>query len=83
MITANIAGVAIDEQEISKAESTSKEFLAKNMFGSLPYLEREDGEGISSSSAIAAYIASHSDKKDELLGKTPFEKAKLTCGCRL
>lgn len=55
------------------AQTKAADYLAKFPFGKAPTMDTKEG-GLFESSAIAYFIAAH---KDELVGKTPFEKASV------
>lgn len=55
------------------AQTKAADYLAKFPFGKAPTMDTKEG-GLFESSAIAYYVAAH---KEELVGKTPFEKASV------
>jgi len=62
---------------VSDEEQKAPEFLAKRAHGKFPMLELADGSMIYESVAIAEYLASISDHKQNLCGRTAFEEAKI------
>jgi len=74
-----MGNVAIDSFENIEYGVTNKteEFVKLNPFGKIPTLKTADGQGIFESNAIARYVATIGDAKDQLLGATPLEQAKV------
>jgi elongation factor 1-gamma len=81
-VTKTLAAANINGLEITIAPgfiygSTNKapEYLAKFPHGKIPALETPSGFYLSESTAIAFYVAESGPAKDQLLGKTPEERA--------
>lgn len=53
------------------------EYLAKYPLGKIPGFEGADGTLLSESNAIANYIAEVGSRRDQLLGATPLERARI------
>lgn len=74
MIIASLAGVNLTEETISLDKIKEKGILEKCPMATLPCLETDEGQVLSSSMAIVMYLASF---KPELLGASDFEKAQV------
>lgn len=74
MIVASLAGVKVEEKFTTLQEFKATNQKAKLFDATLPTLELENGEILTSSIAIAKYLASH---KPELNGANPFEEAQV------
>lgn len=75
LVAAKYAGVSVDiEKDFTfGVTNKSESYLKKNPFGKVPIADTQSGP-IFESSIIAYHLVLSSDKADELLGKTVYEK---------
>jgi elongation factor 1-gamma len=75
--------IVIPEDFAYGVTNKSPEFLAKFPMGKIPALETASGFLLAEGSAIAYYLADSGPKREQLLGKTPEERALVQMWCGL
>ncbi|KAL4801851.1 glutathione S-transferase [Aspergillus unguis] len=75
---ANLNGLSIETGDFQIGQTNkTPEFLAKFPLGKAPAFISADGVNIFESNAIAQYVAESGPAKDQLVGATPAERAKI------
>ena len=77
MASAKMAGATVEVVIADDTITSSKEYKIKNITGSLPMLETEEGATITEALAICKYLAKVGPNGAGLLGSTPMEKVRV------